>query len=540
MVTADFQPKFDDDNDLGSGVPRSLSAGKDRGGGKGLRDKLKKDSKSGGRPDGSITEDLQPGNLHLDLIQAKDLIKSDMIGKSDPYAIVSFDDEKMKTKTVKNNQNPEWNFDLDIPIDAEGPRKIKIDVFDKDKIGKDKPLGSACLDVADIQNGNDFDKDWIPLDGVKSGQIQVSTDFSPESELAMRKGSGLGDVGSGISPNLKKNRKGSDMSVDGFGPNSRKSSTMGLENDSEIPAGKIHLNIHEGKDLVKADLIGKSDPYAVVTYDKDKVKTKTVKNNLNPEWNFETDIPVAENGPNNIKIEVFDSDKIGKDKSLGSANIDVRDLVQEPLEEAWIPLSGTKSGKIKVSADFDPEDEYGIDRGPGGQEIRKTSDTFSHSSYSRKTSEMSETHSSYSRKTSEVIASRKTSEISASRKTSEVFSSRKTSEAQSTYSRKTSGLGDSGSLIPGPGTVNINVHRAKDLVKSDMIGKSDPYAVVSYGNDKVKSKPVKNSQNPEWNFEAQLPVDENSDPSIGGSRKSSGVGGAKSLKGDLANRKRIG
>merc|ERR1719431_565969 len=297
MVTADFQPKFDDDNDLGSGAPGSLSADKDRGGGKGLRDKLKKDSKSQGRPDGSILEDLQPGNLHLDLIQAKDLIKSDMIGKSDPYAVVSFDDEKIKTKTVKNNQNPEWNFDLDIPIDTDGPRKIKIDVFDKDKIGKDKPLGSACMDVADIQKGNDFDKDWIPLDGVKSGQIQVSTDFSPESELPMRKGSGLGNVESGISPNSKKNRKDSDMSVDGYGPNSRKPSTLGSEHGSEIPAGKINLNIHEGKDLVKADLIGKSDPYAVVTYGKDKVKTKTIKNNLNPEWNFETDIPVEENGP---------------------------------------------------------------------------------------------------------------------------------------------------------------------------------------------------------------------------------------------------
>jgi len=591
MVTADFQPKFDDDNDLGSGAPGSISAGKDRGGGKGLRDKLKKDSKSQGRPDGSIIEDLQPGNLHLDLIQAKDLIKSDMIGKSDPYAVVSFDDEKIKTKTVKNNQNPEWNFDLDIPIDADGPRKIKIDVFDKDKIGKDKPLGSACMDVADIQKGNDFDKDWIPLDGVKSGQIQVSTDFSPESELPMRKGSGLGDVESGVSPNSKKNRKDSDMSVDGYGPNSRKPSTLGSEYGSEIPAGKINLNIHEGKDLVKADLIGKSDPYAVVTYGNDKVKTKTIKNNLNPEWNFETDIPVQENGPNNMKIEVFDSDKIGKDKSLGSANIDVRDLLNEPLEEAWIPLNGTKSGKIKVSADFDPENEYGVERGPDGQGIRKTSNTFSQSSYSRKTSEMSETHSSYSRKTSEVIASRKTSEV---------FSSRKTSEAHSSYSRKTSGSADSGAEIPGPGTINVNVHQAKDLVKSDMIGKSDPYAVVSYGNDKVKSKPVKNSQNPEWNFEAQLPVDENSpenfkievfdkdtfgkdkslgskeinipsianeeplqgawipldgvksghiqvsadyepsDPSIGGSRKTSGVGDAKSLKGDLANRKRVG
>eukprot|EP00092_Neocalanus_flemingeri_P016852 GFUD01018229.1.p1 GENE.GFUD01018229.1~~GFUD01018229.1.p1 ORF type:complete len:2467 (-),score=607.35 GFUD01018229.1:626-7075(-) len=417
----------------------------------------------------------------------------------------------------------------------------------------------------------------------------------------MRKASGFGDEGSGLknrkdsdmsvdgfSPNSRKNRKESDMSVDGYGPNSRKQSGVGSEYDSDIPAGKIHLNIHEGKDLVKADLIGKSDPYAVVTYGKDKAKTKTIKNNLNPEWDFETDIPVEDNGPSNMKIEVFDSDKIGKDKSLGSALIDVGDLLNEPLEEAWIPLTGTKSGKIKVSADFNPEseDEFGAVRRPSEQGSRKPSDNFdmrkiseTQSSYSRKTSEMSETHSTYSRKTSEV------------------FASRKASESQSSYSRKTSRLGGSANDMPGPGTINVNIIQAKDLIKTDMIGKSDPYAVISYGNDKVKSKPVKNSQNPEWNFDAQLPVDENSpdnfkievfdkdkfgkdkslgstdidipsianeealkeawipldgvksgkiqvsadyepsDPNSEGSRRPSGLGGAKSLKGDLGDRK---
>eukprot|EP00092_Neocalanus_flemingeri_P025254 GFUD01027386.1.p1 GENE.GFUD01027386.1~~GFUD01027386.1.p1 ORF type:complete len:4003 (+),score=946.67 GFUD01027386.1:1015-12009(+) len=514
MVSADFQPKFDDDydDDTASGVPESLSARKEGGGGKGLRDKLK-DPKNQGRAGDSILEDLQPGNLHLDLIQAKDLIKADMIGKSDPYAVVSFDDEKLKTKTIKNNQNPEWNFDVDIPIDGDGPRKINIDVFDKDKIGKDKPLGSASLDVADLLKGNDLDKDWIPLDGVKSGKIQVSTDFIPESELEMRKASGLGDGGSvlknrkdsdmsvdGFSPNSRKNRKESDMSVDGYGPNSRKQSGVGSEYDSDIPAGKIHLNIHEGKDLVKADLIGKSDPYAVVTYGKDKAKTKTIKNNLNPEWDFETDIPVEDNGPSNMKIEVFDSDKIGKDKSLGSALIDVGDLLNEPLEEAWIPLTGTKSGKIKVSADFNPEseDEFGAVQRPSEQGSRKTSDNFdmrkiseTQSSYSRKTSEMSETHSTYSRKTSEV------------------FASRKASESQSSYSRKTSRLGGSANDMPGPGTINVNIIQAKDLIKADLIGKSDPYAVVTYGDDKIKTKTIKNNLNPQWNFEADIPIDPN-------------------------------
>ena len=120
---------------------------------------------------------------------------------------------------------------------------------------------------------------------MKTGKIQVSTDFVPESELAMRKRSGLGEVGSSLknrkdsdinidefSPNSKKNRKESDMSVDGYGPSSGKQSGIEPRYDSEIPAGNIHLNIHEGKDLVNTDFIGKSYPSAVITYGKDREK----------------------------------------------------------------------------------------------------------------------------------------------------------------------------------------------------------------------------------------------------------------------------
>ena len=157
------------------------------------------------------------------------------------YAVVSFDGEKHQTKTVKNNQNPEWNFKLDVPVDEEGPQNINIDVFDKDKIGKDKLLGSTQLSVPDLQSSGDLDREWLPLDGTKSGKVQVSTDFTPL---------GPGDKA-------------------GLGPRAQ----------SDIPAGNVHLALHEGQGLGKGDLIGKSDPYAVIKYDDDEVKTKTVKNN---------------------------------------------------------------------------------------------------------------------------------------------------------------------------------------------------------------------------------------------------------------------
>ena len=694
------------------------------GGGKSLRDKLK-DSKKKSRDDGSsLSEDLIPGNLHLNLIKAEDLPKTDLIGKSDPYAVISIDGDIHKTDTIKNSQNPEWNFHLDVPIDEDGPHDINIDVFDKDRIGKDKHLGSATLNVADLQNGNDLDGAWMPLDGAKSGDIQVSTQFTPDgadpstrdgfpSQLSGKKnssgydpndpsgtgsrkgsqfdpndpsggrrgsqpgggalslkkkldgspenendpnnpngrkgsqygsndpnglikgsqfdpndpinrkgsqhgsrgpGSGYGDdeydpnnpngrVGSQFNPNDPNNRKSSNISGSGsrkgsqydsggpgsgFGddeydpnnpngrkgsqygsndpnasrrgsqfdpndPNNRKGSKLGAggpgsgyggneydpnnpngrkgsqssSNDPNdpsnrkgsqygsggpgsgygdqegLPSGNVNLNVHGAEGLGKGDLIGKSDPYAVISYDGDQQQTPTVKNNQNPEWDYETNLPVNGNGPRNIDIDVYDKDRFGKDKLLGSTSLDIADLIDNPLNQAKIPLDGSKTGKLNVSADFVPTDQYDMSS-------RKSSRL--EESYSRKTSTMSEM--SYSRKASEVY-SRKASEMSVSdsRKHSEMsISSRRQSEMSVMGSRKPSGMvGDAGEEgLLGPGLINLNVHGAKDLVKKDLIGKSDPYAVLSYGDSQLKSDPVKNSQNPSWDFQAQLPVDEKS------------------------------
>ena len=623
------------------------------GGGKGLRDKMKNSSSKPGLHGDPLSEELIPGNLSLDLHKAANLPKTDLIGKSDPYAVISFGDEKEKTKTVKNSQNPEWNFNLDIPVDENGPQDIKIDVFDKDVIGKDKLLGSTNLKVADLQDGNNLDKQWLPLDDAKSGEIQVSTDFQPSgsrqgypSASSSRKpsskipGSGA-DVedellsGSrkpsrGGASSLKKkldgddqynpdndpsrggdnssrkgsqydpendpsrrgsqfgdssSRKGSQFDLDNdptrrgsqFGDgNSRKGSQYDPDNDPSkkgsqfgdglsrkgsqydpkvdgLPSGKVALVLHEAEGLPKGDLIGKSDPYAVISYDDDKKKTPTVKNSQNPQWNYETELPVNENGPQNIDIDVYDKDRFGKDKLLGSTSVDIADLMEDPLNDKWLPLDGAKSGKLKVSADFVPDDMDFVSRKSSMMEesySRKTS-TMSEV-YSRKTSEMSisesrkqstissfgsrrqsEMSTSDSRRPSDMLTSdgrrpsemstgdgRRTLEISSmdSRRQSEVTisGSRRQSEMSTSYSRKQSEMSTSssrkGSEISGipSGSINLNVHGAKDLLKKDIIGKSDPYAVLTYGDKEAKSKPVKNTQNPQWEFAAELPVNEQS------------------------------
>ena len=53
-------------------------------------------------------------------MKGKNLIKADMIGKSDPYAVLKFGNQKDKTPVVKNSQNPEWNHRSNFALELEG------------------------------------------------------------------------------------------------------------------------------------------------------------------------------------------------------------------------------------------------------------------------------------------------------------------------------------------------------------------------------------------------------------------------------------
>ena len=71
----------------------------------------------GGKKSGNLGDADGPV-LHVDLIKAKDLIKTDMIGKSDPYAVLKYGNQKDKTKVAKNTQNPQWNHSTDFDLDV--------------------------------------------------------------------------------------------------------------------------------------------------------------------------------------------------------------------------------------------------------------------------------------------------------------------------------------------------------------------------------------------------------------------------------------
>ena len=88
-----------------------------------LAGKQGRPSTSGGKKSGNLGDHDGP-ILHVDLVKAKNLIKSDMIGKSDPYAVLKYADQMDKTPVVKNTQNPQWDHSSDFAMDDRDPSNL--------------------------------------------------------------------------------------------------------------------------------------------------------------------------------------------------------------------------------------------------------------------------------------------------------------------------------------------------------------------------------------------------------------------------------
>merc|ERR1712013_827243 len=90
--------------------------------------------------------------------------------------------QKHKTPVVKNTQDPTWNHKAPFLIPDGDDKTVNIEVFDSDKIGKDKSLGKLDLDIADVLAMDGEEGRWYPLDGVKSGHILLMTDLVGKSD----------------------------------------------------------------------------------------------------------------------------------------------------------------------------------------------------------------------------------------------------------------------------------------------------------------------------------------------------------------------
>ncbi|KAJ9565690.1 hypothetical protein OSB04_001656 [Centaurea solstitialis] len=113
--------------------------------------------------------------------------------------------------------------------------------------------------------------------------------------------------------------------------------------------GLIKANVVRGTDLAIRD-VRSSDPYVMLTLGNQSMKTRVIKNCLNPVWNEKLMLSIPDNVPL-LKVSVFDKDKFTTDDFMGEAEIDIEPLVSaakamesckvnEPLTPHVKPVEG--------------------------------------------------------------------------------------------------------------------------------------------------------------------------------------------------------
>ncbi|TKY49695.1 ADP-ribosylation factor GTPase-activating protein AGD11 [Spatholobus suberectus] len=89
--------------------------------------------------------------------------------------------------------------------------------------------------------------------------------------------------------------------------------------------GLIKVNVVKGTNLAVRDVMT-SDPYVIISLGHQSVKTRVIKNNLNPVWNESLMLSIPDHIPP-LKVVVYDKDTFSTDDFMGEAEINIQPLL---------------------------------------------------------------------------------------------------------------------------------------------------------------------------------------------------------------------
>merc|ERR1712128_21799 len=477
---------------------------------------------------------LKRGRMILEFIKAKDLQKKGLFGKPDPYLKVRIGEDKFSSPVIKNNTNPEWKYLIEFDIEENSSQMLNVEVYDED-FGKDDLIGTVDIPLSELCEHTNSTK-WISLKGGKAGSILYSSKFIPTEMLGTILD--VSEVRPEIikqEPNVEPQQKAltvqdstttretiimqEDRSTNKFIINEEDINDESdieekvrnlLDNDSqvmsiEIPKENLEEQYHteviprkmviriiEGRNLKNTDLVGKADPYVVLKYKDTIYKSKTINNNLNPRWDFSTEVVLPSDGKDQIEVTVFDED-YGKDDKIGQTVIDISEGLNM-TQERWISLDG---GRGEIC--------YLISHDQGSTEDEKN------------TIETSVKRPSEIIKKFEQIAEQSTAEKAKDETPIKKQESDSVDGDNIILSKDViadDGLPALETVALTPGQVTLTVHQARQVENKGLLGKADPYVVVRVGDTKYRSETAKNNLNPEWNFVTNFDVTENSENQV--------------------------
>lgn len=293
--------------------------------------------------------ELKPvGTLEVKLVQAQGLTNKDIIGKSDPFADLYIRPlrNRMKTSKVINNElNPIWNEHFEFVVEDVSTQHLTVKIYDDEGLQASELLGCAQLQLSTLEPGKVKDV-WIKLvkdldiqrDNKDRGKVHLELLYCP---YGMENGFTNPFSSNYTMTSLEKALKSSGDAENG---------DLAHKKRSVIIRGVFSVTVISAEDLPSTDLMGKADPFVVLTMKKTGMKnsTRVVNENLNPVWNQTFDFVVEDGLHDMLVVEVYDHDTFGKDY-IGRCILTLTRVILEGEYKDCFPLDGAKSGKLHLN-----------------------------------------------------------------------------------------------------------------------------------------------------------------------------------------------
>jgi len=299
--------------------------------------------------------ELRPvGVLEVKLVEARDLKNKDLVGKSDPFAVLyirPLHEKTKKSKIINNDLNPIWNEHYEFEVEDISTQHLTIKIYDDEGLQPSEIIGCARVDLADLQPGKVKDL-WLDL--VKD--LEIQRDKKPRGQVHLEllyypyaKHEGVSNPFAN-QIQLTSLEKVLKTESNGYDINQRKNVIM---------RGVFSVTVISAEDLPPMDISGKADPFVVLYLKKGETKKKTrvVTDTLNPIWNQTFDFVVEDALHDLLMVELWDHDTFGKDY-IGRCILTLtRVLLEGEFQDTFV-LQGSKSGKLNLHFKWMPQPIY--------------------------------------------------------------------------------------------------------------------------------------------------------------------------------------
>lgn len=269
--------------------------------------------------------DTAVGVLEVTVLAARN-IKATKLGGGDPDPYVTLNlgakPTIARTKTIPNTKHPSWHEKHYILVNSLSD-VLNLTVWDYNDRRADNNLGTVSKELASLEENatQEAIQGRLVHDGKERGELRYDVSFYPVLQPV--------------------------EGPDGV-PQPIPDTTTGI----------VRLTLHQAKDLDISGEHGHLNPYARVFLGSSRTeihRTQTLKRTQTPVWESHCEFLVPDKMASKVTIDLLDAKGMSRDVELGRMTVSLADLLtMKERNQDWLPLSNSRGGKLRLTAQWKP------------------------------------------------------------------------------------------------------------------------------------------------------------------------------------------